>query len=539
MTGLRHSAGAAIDRSCVIADRPVRSEPQTTHVPTTSPRTGSMSTPAHERICPRIVWISTHMVHAEGVPMPGGRGSSLKDPDMYEELRKDGASKEKAARISNAAASQGRSHDGTARGRGRRLRGLDRGTAPRTGQGTRHHGILGEEEERTDHDAAQPLTPWKARGDGSTERVRPLQDHGIRRVRGGSGFRYAAPTAVRSRRTTGNGSPDSSSRPPGRTCGSAHEPNGHIQAVGTDDAGRRQYLYHARLVQRSRTEGKFARALDARRSASRARVRVTQSLRRAELDRERVLATAFRLLDRPLRASGRSATHGSRKPRTHDPAATRCVGGRVATSLVFPGKSGKRAGLRGRGRRPRRGHRRARRWTARVHPCCALGAARRRVAPAKPRRGQRLRPSAHRRDVHSEGLPHPARNVVAADASAGIGTVDTARDRRRAEQLAIARPPSPRQHPRRGPQQLHRPPRLRRATARGELIDRPCRRVERSASSSVGVEAGRIRWAAEPSGHRGRGVDGATGAALGPARSRAVADRRDRGPDRTGTAVEY
>ncbi|GAB3603125.1 DUF7218 family protein [Microbacterium aureliae] len=42
--------------------------------------------------------------------MPRGRGgSSLKDPELYEELRKDGASKEKAARISNAAAAQGRS----------------------------------------------------------------------------------------------------------------------------------------------------------------------------------------------------------------------------------------------------------------------------------------------------------------------------------------------------------------------------------------------------------------------------------------------
>jgi hypothetical protein len=42
--------------------------------------------------------------------MPGGRGAnSLKDPDLYEELREDGASKEKAARISNAAARDGRS----------------------------------------------------------------------------------------------------------------------------------------------------------------------------------------------------------------------------------------------------------------------------------------------------------------------------------------------------------------------------------------------------------------------------------------------
>lgn len=41
--------------------------------------------------------------------MPRGRGStSLKDPDLYEELRDDGASKEKAARISNAAARDSR-----------------------------------------------------------------------------------------------------------------------------------------------------------------------------------------------------------------------------------------------------------------------------------------------------------------------------------------------------------------------------------------------------------------------------------------------
>lgn len=41
--------------------------------------------------------------------MPGPRNSRLKDPELYEKLREDGASKEKAARISNAAAKEGRS----------------------------------------------------------------------------------------------------------------------------------------------------------------------------------------------------------------------------------------------------------------------------------------------------------------------------------------------------------------------------------------------------------------------------------------------
>ena len=40
--------------------------------------------------------------------MPGRRNASLKNPELYEELRDDGASKEKAARISNAAARDGR-----------------------------------------------------------------------------------------------------------------------------------------------------------------------------------------------------------------------------------------------------------------------------------------------------------------------------------------------------------------------------------------------------------------------------------------------
>ncbi len=41
--------------------------------------------------------------------MPRERNRSLKNPDLYEELRDDGASKEKAARISNATKQKGRS----------------------------------------------------------------------------------------------------------------------------------------------------------------------------------------------------------------------------------------------------------------------------------------------------------------------------------------------------------------------------------------------------------------------------------------------
>ena len=41
-----------------------------------------------------------------------GPGPSVKDPELYESLRDDGASKEKAARIANAAANTSRSSVG-------------------------------------------------------------------------------------------------------------------------------------------------------------------------------------------------------------------------------------------------------------------------------------------------------------------------------------------------------------------------------------------------------------------------------------------
>lgn len=42
----------------------------------------------------------------------GDPGPSVKDPEMYEALRDDGAGKEKAARIANAAAKEGRGEVG-------------------------------------------------------------------------------------------------------------------------------------------------------------------------------------------------------------------------------------------------------------------------------------------------------------------------------------------------------------------------------------------------------------------------------------------
>lgn len=49
--------------------------------------------------------------------MPGKKNPSVKDPKLYEELREDGASKQKAARIANTAAKKGRSATGSKGGK--------------------------------------------------------------------------------------------------------------------------------------------------------------------------------------------------------------------------------------------------------------------------------------------------------------------------------------------------------------------------------------------------------------------------------------
>lgn len=72
--------------------------------------------------------------------------------------------------------------------------------------------------------------------------------------------------------------------------------NGHIQAVGTDAAGRRQYLYHA-VWQQERTEEKFDRVLQLSTALPEWRNRIAADLTGRGLRRERVLAVALHLID--------------------------------------------------------------------------------------------------------------------------------------------------------------------------------------------------------------------------------------------------
>lgn len=266
-------------------------------------------------------------------------------------------------------------------------------------------------------------------------RVRPGEDPGFRRVRSGSGFRYldahgtAAAPAERERID------DLVIPPAWEDVWIAVDPNAHIQAVGVDDAGRRQYLYHSRWREK-RDRRKFSRALELAAALPRARGRVTTSLRRDDLDRERVLAASFRLLDEAAPRIGSARyleQHGSRGLTTLQ-RRDASVAASVIT-LSFPGKSGKRALIEIDDEE-----------LAAV--MAELGAGRPRSPLLSYRRGNRrvaLTPADVNSHVRSlTGGAFTAKDfrtlrgtILAAEALARIGTVDTAKDRKRAEVLAV------------------------------------------------------------------------------------------------------
>ena len=72
--------------------------------------------------------------------------------------------------------------------------------------------------------------------------------------------------------------------------------NGHLQAVGTDEAGRRQYLYHPDWRTR-REAAKHDRMLKFGRALSRAREKVLTDLGTDGMSLERACAVAVRMLD--------------------------------------------------------------------------------------------------------------------------------------------------------------------------------------------------------------------------------------------------
>jgi DNA topoisomerase IB len=267
-------------------------------------------------------------------------------------------------------------------------------------------------------------------------RVVPFIDPGYTRIGVGKGYRFATP------RGRAAGKKDEARIralviPPAWTdVWISTRADGHIQVVGTDAAGRKQYLYHPQWSAR-REKGKFARALALTEALPRARARVTQDLRAEGLTRRRVLAVAFRLLDQAAPRVGSTAylkANGSRGLTTLQ-RRDATVDGSVVT-LSFPAKSGKRALL------------------TIDDPDLAvaideLRAGRRGAPLLSPARGRRRSPltpgdvNAYLRTLL--GGPFTAKDfrtlrgtVLAAESLALIGAVDTKKDLAWAERLAVA-----------------------------------------------------------------------------------------------------
>ncbi|SNS00126.1 DNA topoisomerase IB [Streptosporangium subroseum] len=120
---------------------------------------------------------------------------------------------------------------------------------------------------------------------------------GILRRRRGKGFSYhrSGGEQVRDRRTLAR--IRALAIPPAWTdVWICRFPDGHIQAVGTDTAGRRQYRYHdVWRVEQDRV--KFDRVLEVAERLPAFRKRVAEDLGQRGLTRDRVLAAAARMLD--------------------------------------------------------------------------------------------------------------------------------------------------------------------------------------------------------------------------------------------------
>lgn len=170
-----------------------------------------------------------------------------------------------------------------------------------------------------------------------------LNKPGITRKRRGKGFAYFEPDG------TALSDPETLARikdlvipPAWKKVWISPYPNGHIQAVGVDAAGRRQYLYHS-AWQQERAEEKFDRVLELSTQLPAWRAEIAKDLARKGLTRKRVLALALRLLDRGyFRAGGEQYAEEHESYGLSTLLCEHVVVRRDAVEFDFPAKSGVR-----------------------------------------------------------------------------------------------------------------------------------------------------------------------------------------------------
>ena len=120
------------------------------------------------------------------------------------------------------------------------------------------------------------------------------------------------------------------------------DPNGHLQATGRDQRGRKQYRYHPRWRE-VRDEAKYGKLLIFARVLPLIRTRVEEDLKPSGLPRERVLAAVVRLMELTLFRVGNNQYAKKNKSfglTTLRDRHVRIDGGHI--HLSFRGKSGNR-----------------------------------------------------------------------------------------------------------------------------------------------------------------------------------------------------
>lgn len=145
-------------------------------------------------------------------------------------------------------------------------------------------------------ESASPAEVARAAGLRYSSDARP----GIARRRHGKAFLYTDANGRRVRDPQTLGRIKRLAIPPAWTrvwiCPSS---DGHLQATGYDDRGRKQYRYHPDWRQ-TRDETKFDRIMAFGRALPRLRRRVNRDLKLPGLPREKVLATVVKLLEATL-----------------------------------------------------------------------------------------------------------------------------------------------------------------------------------------------------------------------------------------------
>jgi len=120
---------------------------------------------------------------------------------------------------------------------------------------------------------------------------------GIRRQRAGKTFRYLAPDGKALRDAETLSRIRALAIPPAwRDVWICPLEDGHLQAIGRDARGRKQYRYHSRWRE-VRDEAKYGRLAAFGRALPRIRRRVARDLAKPGLPRDKVLATVVRLLE--------------------------------------------------------------------------------------------------------------------------------------------------------------------------------------------------------------------------------------------------